>query len=368
MDLKEKAKALPSKPGVYLMKDSLENIIYIGKSKNLRNRVSQYFTSSDNLPPKIIEMVNNIKAFDYIITDTELDALLLECRLIKEIKPLYNRKLKNDNSYPYIKITVNEDYPRILIENIKKDDGSIYFGPYTSLSCVERVVDVIKENFPIRNCKSFYDRKNNSGCLNYHLGKCKGVCIGLLSKVEYLEGIKGILSLLEGKDEDIVNKLEYKMKEASAKLNFKLAAKYRDQLTGLKHALYRQRIIDILNRKERIIAFEIINDYLGKLFLFIGSRVVYEEIINIKALNAERLKEHIRSIMYKYFNKQDLDNIVFSKEEIDRAQILYSYLDNKKDIFYFKVTEKLMDKEMEQCINRRLEKLIKNIFIDDMKN
>lgn len=360
MDLRAKAKALPNKPGVYIMEDSLGNIIYIGKSKNLRNRVSQYFTSSDNLPPKIIEMINNIKAFDYIITDTELDALLLECRLIKEIKPMYNRKLKNDNSYPYIKITVNEDYPRVLIENTKKDDGSIYFGPYTSLSCVERVVEVIKENFPIRNCKSFYDRKNNSGCLNYHLGKCKGVCIGLLSKVEYLEGIKGILSLLEGKDEDIINKLEYKMKEASAKLNFKLAAKYRDQLTGLRHVLYRQRIVDILNRRERIIAFEIINDYLGKLFLFIGSRIVYEEIINIKVLNAERLKEHIRNIIFKYFVEEDSDNIVFSEMEIDRAQILYSYLNNKKDIFHFKVTKELLNEDMEQTLSRHLDRLIKN--------
>ena len=189
ISLEDKLKNLPEKPGVYIMRDEYNEIIYIGKAINLKNRVRQYFQNSKNQNPKVAAMVERITDLEYIITDSELEALILECNLIKKHRPKYNVMLKDDKQYPYIKITVKEDYPRLLIVREIKKDGAKYFGPYTDVTAVNRTIDLLKGLFPIRYCSKNISRAigKERPCLNYHIKKCIGPCRGNVSKEQYRE-------------------------------------------------------------------------------------------------------------------------------------------------------------------------------------
>ena len=195
-DIQEQLKKLPAEPGVYLMKDQFNNIIYVGKAISLKNRVRQYFQSSKNHSSKVKSMVKNIKSFEYIITDSELEALILECNLIKQYRPKYNVLLRDDKTYPYIKVTTNEDYPRVLkVRRVLKDKAK-YFGPYTNLTAVNDTLEIIRNTYPIRTCNIDIDKaiKNNMRpCLNMHIKKCVGPCTGNISKEEYNEMVEDII-------------------------------------------------------------------------------------------------------------------------------------------------------------------------------
>ena len=204
LDIKEKIKNLPASPGVYLMKDSLQSIIYVGKSKNLKSRMGSYFINSKSHSPKVVKLVKNLKDFYYILTDTEFEAFMLECKLIREIKPIYNRMMKNTLSYTYIKI--NSDFSNIQASNESiKDDGNLYFGPYTNKSTVERALKGIKECYIIM-CSGNY--KKTSPCLNYSLGTCIGLCFDPLAKEEYKNILGEIVKLLSGSDISILRKID----------------------------------------------------------------------------------------------------------------------------------------------------------------
>ena len=207
MDLREKVKNLPSTPGVYLMKDSMQGTIYVGKSKNLKNRVSSYFVNSKSHSPKVVKLVKNIRDFEYILTDTEFEALILECKLIKEIKPIYNKKMKSPLSYTYIKI--DKDYNNIEISNNSvTDDGNFYFGPYTSKGTVEKALDGIKEYYKIM-CSGNY--KKASPCLNYSLGSCIGYCFDDTAKEDYTNILRKIVDTLSGSNKIIIEEMEHSM-------------------------------------------------------------------------------------------------------------------------------------------------------------
>lgn len=249
-DIQEHLKTLPSSPGVYLMKNKSGKVIYVGKAVSLKNRVRQYFQSSRNHSDKVKSMVKNIDSFEYIITDSELEALILECNLIKKYKPKYNILLRDDKTYPYIKITMAEDYPRVKkVRRIVKD-GSKYFGPYSNVAAVNDTLDIIRDMYPIRTCNIDIDRaiKNNvRPCLNYHIKKCVGPCNGNVSKKEYMEMINEISMFLSGREEKLISILEIKMKEASKNLNFEEAAKFRDQINSLKEVIEKQKISNVQN-------------------------------------------------------------------------------------------------------------------------
>jgi excinuclease ABC subunit C len=209
-DIQEQLKKLPEQPGVYIMKDEHGNIIYIGKAINLKNRVRQYFQASANHSPKVLAMVARIREFEYIVTDSELEALILECNLIKKHKPKFNILLKDDKHYPYIKVTMNEEYPRVLMTRRIDKDGAKYFGPYSNAAAVYETIDVIKKLFPIKTCNKVFPRDigKTRPCLNYYIYQCLGPCQGDINKEEYRNLMKDICSFLNGKHEDIVKRLE----------------------------------------------------------------------------------------------------------------------------------------------------------------
>ncbi|MFL0269003.1 excinuclease ABC subunit UvrC [Candidatus Clostridium radicumherbarum] len=244
-DFEYQLKILPDKPGVYLMKNSLGEVIYVGKAKILKNRVRQYFQSSKNHSEKVKAMVKNIAEFENIVTDSEMEALILECNLIKKYRPKYNILLKDDKHYPFIKITTNEDYPRVFMTRILAKDGAKYFGPYTDVSAVYETLDLIKKVFPIRTCKMVIKEgeTNIRPCLNYHIGLCNAPCAGLVSKEDYGKLVQDIIDLLSGKDKHVLRELKIEMEAAAEKLEFENAASYRDKIAAVLKIVEKQKII-----------------------------------------------------------------------------------------------------------------------------
>lgn len=244
-DFEYQLKVLPDKPGVYLMKSSLGEIIYVGKAKVLKNRVRQYFQSSKNHSEKVKAMVKNITEFEYIVTDSEMEALILECNLIKKYRPKYNILLKDDKHYPFIKITTNEDFPRIFITRMLAKDGAKYFGPYPDSSAIYETIELLKKIFPLRNCKKSIkeDGEKTRPCLNYHIGLCNAPCGGYISKKDYSKIVSNIIDLLSGRDKNILKSLKEEMERASENLEFEKAAVIRDKVLAVGKITEKQKII-----------------------------------------------------------------------------------------------------------------------------
>lgn len=243
-NIQEELKKLPEKPGVYLMHDKNDEIIYVGKAIILKNRVRQYFQSSKKHTAKIQKMVSQIAWFEYIITGSELEALVLECNLIKEYRPKYNTMLKDDKSYPYIKVTVNEEYPRILFARTIKRDKAKYFGPYTSATAVKSTIELARKIYQVRSCNRRLpkDIGKERPCLYYHMKQCKAPCQGYISSQEYSQSVKRAMEFLKGNYKEVVEQLEKKMMDASRELEFELAAEYRDLIADVKRVSEHQNI------------------------------------------------------------------------------------------------------------------------------
>ncbi|WP_244835496.1 excinuclease ABC subunit UvrC [Clostridium sp. BJN0001] len=243
-DFEAQLKILPDKPGVYLMKNSLGEIIYVGKAKILKNRVRQYFRNSKNHTEKVKAMVKNVAEFEYIVTDSEMEALILECNLIKKYTPKYNILLKDDKTYPFIKITINEDFPRVFITRKFAKDGSKYFGPYPNAGAVHQTINLIRKIFPLRTCKKYIKEgaAYTRPCLNYHIKKCKAPCNGMISKEEYGKMISQIIDILSGKDKSFINTLKEHMNEASENLQFEKAALFRDKILAISAIEEKQKV------------------------------------------------------------------------------------------------------------------------------
>ena len=254
-DFQYQLKILPENPGVYLMKNSLGEIIYVGKAKILKNRVRQYFQNSKNHSEKVRVMVKNIAEFEYIVTDSEMEALILECNLIKKYSPKYNIALKDDKFYPFIKITIKEDFPRLFVTRNFAKDGSRYFGPYTNVMAVHETLNLIKKIFPIRNCKRnvIEGEKTTRPCLNYHINKCPGPCGGYISKAKYGEMINEVIDILSGTDKSLVNNLKQEMQELSSKLEFEKAALVRNKILAIQSLVEKQKIFKVSEADEDFI-------------------------------------------------------------------------------------------------------------------
>lgn len=254
-DFEHQLKILPDKPGVYIMKNSLGEVIYVGKAKVLKNRVRQYFQNSKNHTEKVRAMVKNIAEFEYIITDSEMEALILECNLIKKYSPKYNIALKDDKFYPFIKITTNEDFPRVYVTRNFAKDGNRYFGPYTDGTAVYQVMDLIKKAFPLRTCRRVIidGGETTRPCLNYHIHLCKGPCGALVSKEEYWEMINEIIDILSGKDTSITKALKEEMEQAAEELEFEKAAKLRDKILSIEAIITKQKMFTVKEGDEDFI-------------------------------------------------------------------------------------------------------------------
>ncbi len=255
-NFEEELKKLPSKPGVYIMRDAADVILYVGKAINLHNRVRSYFRENIGRGPAIDKMVTLIARFEYIVTDSELEALVLENNLIKEHSPKYNTLLKDDKTYPYIKVTVGEEYPRILFSRTMKKDKSKYFGPYTSAAAVKDTIELLNKLYQLRTCNRNLPKDTGieRPCLNYHIKQCLAPCQGYVSKEEYREQVAGALEFLNGNYNPILNSLEEKMKAAAESLEFEEAAKYRDLYNSVKQVSQKQKITDSVGEDKDIIA------------------------------------------------------------------------------------------------------------------
>ena len=280
-DIDEELKKLPTCPGVYMHKDRLGTVIYVGKAVNLRNRVRQYFRNSSQHSPKVRSMVSNIAEFDYITCGTEMEALILECNLIKKYMPKYNILLKDDKTYPYIEVTMSEEFPRVIRTREVKRDENRYFGPYSDSTAVWRILKMIDEMYPLKKCSTLHFPENTRPCLNYFIGKCKGICVGQADREEYLEMIRDILGILGGRDAGVIRKLERKMMEASDALKYEEAAKYRDYIRALRSLSEKQRatmvrehdidiLIPIRTHRNQIVAQYRVRE--GKM---IGREIIY---------------------------------------------------------------------------------------------
>lgn len=255
-DFEEELKKLPNKPGVYIMRDALDTILYVGKAVNLHNRVRSYFRPNIGRGPAIDKMVTLVARFEYIVTDTELEALVLENNLIKEYSPKYNTLLKDDKTYPYIKVTVGEDFPRIMFSREMKKDKAKYFGPYTSAAAVKDTIDLLNKLYQLRTCNRNLpkDIGVDRPCLNHHIKQCAAPCQGYISKEEYALKIEGVLAFLNGNYNSILKDLEQKMQAAAENLEFEEAAKYRDLYASVKSVAQKQKINEGVGEDKDIVA------------------------------------------------------------------------------------------------------------------
>jgi len=285
-DFSEELKKLPDKPGVYIMHSDTDEIIYVGKAINLKNRVRQYFQNSKNKSPKVAAMVSHIAYFEYIVTASEMEALLLECNLIKEHRPKYNVMLKDDKTYPYIKVTIAEEYPRIFITRKYVKDKNRYFGPITDATAARETVDIIHKLFPIRKCRKSLPKEigRERPCLNHHIGQCLAPCDGLVSAEEYRKVVDEAIAVLEGKYDYIIKYLEGIMYAASDELDFEKAAATRDKINGIKKIMEKQRISNTGIGDSDVIAFSrAMDEALVQVFFIRGGKLSGREHFLINA-------------------------------------------------------------------------------------
>lgn len=358
MDLKAKIKKLPSSPGVYLMKDSQNSVIYVGKSRNLKNRVSSYFVNSKSHSPKVVKLVNNLKDFDYILTDTEFEAFMLECKLIKSIKPIYNKKMKNPMSYVYVRINTNRNNPGIWISNNKDDsDGSLYFGPYSNRNTVERGIQGIKEECRIL-CSN--NSKKYSQCLNYSMGLCIGTCLGEPVIEEYTGILDKITKLLNGADREILDRMEKNMNNATSKLDFENAAKYRDYINATRYLISSAKAAKFTRANKHIVLIEYIEENTFKFFLIKGSKVLFSDKYIIDGFEHLKLINILKRNILFYFREADIAQpLEISKFEIDEAHIIYSYIKKKENACrYIIIPESWIQKGLQKNIIEALNSLL----------
>ena len=334
--IEEELKKLPRSPGVYIMHDKTDEIIYVGKAISLRNRVRQYFQKSTNKTAKIEQMVSKISYFEYIVTDSELEALILECNLIKEHRPRYNTMLKDDKSYPYIKVTVGEEYPRIIMaRDVKRSasDKSRYFGPYTSAGAVKDTIELLRKLYKIRTCNRSLpkDIGKKRPCLNYHIRQCYAPCMGYISPEEYRKSIDEALKFLSGHYGDIIKSLEEKMYAASEKMEFEEAAEYRDLLASVKKIAQKQKITSEHGIDRDIIAYAIDNDEaVVQVFFMREGKLMGREHFYIR-VPADGKSTLLSSFIKQYYSGTPfVPKELIVSEEIEDGEVISEYLSIKR--------------------------------------
>jgi len=353
MTLQDKIQALPNSPGVYLMKNKEDKIIYVGKAVSLKNRVKSYFQAKPHDSAKTRALVKNIQDIEYILTDSELEALILECNLIKKHRPKYNISLKDDKTYPYLRIT-KEDFPRVLVTRKLIKDGSKYFGPYTSVTSLRETVELLQKLFRFRNCNPGTFNANRA-CLNAHIERCSAPCVGKISKAEYNENIKQIILFLEGKQEDLVQNLEQEMQKAAAELNFEKAALLRDQIQSIKQIMERQKIVSEDSVDQDVIAMARgFNESCVQIFFVRNGKIIGRENYFLKGTDDTDRAEIIQSFIKQYYNSQDLIPAqILIETDIPEAKILEQWLTKKRGSrVYINVPKRGKKKDLVDLVGR----------------
>ncbi len=326
-DLKKKLAALPMCPGVYIMKDSSGNVIYVGKSKVLKNRVSQYFVNLASHTQKTRVMVSQIDDFEYIITDSEAEALALECNLIKKYRPKYNILLKDDKQYPYIKITVNEEFPRIFITRQVKKDGGAYFGPYMTTPAIKEAVEEIRKIFKLRTCKKNITNKNERPCLYYQIGQCSAPCAKKITSSAYKDTVSDVINILNGKYEKIIEELSSNMQEASKNLDFEVAAQYRDKIKSITTLGENQKISSATDENMDVIGiYKEGNNFCIQIFYYRSGKTVGAEYFTLENELSEPGEVAENFVKQFYFTSSKIPRTVLVSEEMDDAVAISEWL------------------------------------------
>lgn len=333
-DIQEELKKLPGKPGVYLMHGEKDEIIYVGKAISLKNRVRQYFQSSRNKGPKIEQMVTHITRFEYIITDSELEALVLECNLIKEHRPKYNTMLMDDKSYPFIKVTVQEPFPRIMLARQMKKDKAKYFGPYTSVGAVRDTIELIRKLYKIRSCNRRLPRDIGleRPCLNYHIHQCDAPCQGYVDQQEYRESIDQVLQFLNGNYDLILGDLQRKMEEASEAMEYERAIEYRDLLQSVQKIAQKQKITDTAGDDRDIVAMaKDLEDAVVQVFFVRNGRLIGRDHFFLRLTGDETKGEILSSFIKQFYaGTPYLPAELMMQEEPGDMELLEEWLTEKR--------------------------------------
>lgn len=333
-DFQEELKKLPHCPGVYIMHDANDNIIYVGKAINLHNRVRSYFRKNIGRGPQIDKMVTLIARFEYIVTDSELEALVLENNLIKEHSPKYNTMLKDDKTYPYIKVTVSEDYPRVLFCRQMKKDRSRYFGPYTSAGAVKDTIELINKLFCLRTCNRNLSKEvgGERACLNYHIGQCLAPCQGKITREEYQEQVKGALAFLNGNYQDTLKELEQKMQRASENLDFEEAIRYRDMYNSVKQIASKQKMEESDGEDKDIIALACDDrDAVVQVFFARGGKLIGREHFYMAHVSETPKKQILLDFVKQFYaGTPFIPRELILQEEIEDIQVIEQWLTERK--------------------------------------
>ncbi|MCI9428701.1 MAG: excinuclease ABC subunit UvrC [Lachnospiraceae bacterium] len=332
--IEEELKKLPKQPGVYIMHDAEDTILYVGKAINLHSRVRSYFRPNIGRGPQIDKMVNLIDYFEYIVTDSELEALVLENNLIKEHSPKYNTLLKDDKTYPYIKVTMGEQYPRVVFSREMKKDRSRYFGPYTSAAAVKDTIELINKLYQLRTCNKKFPRdfQADRPCLNYHIGLCKAPCQGDISEEEYGRQLEGVLDFLNGSYGTITKELEQKMKEASENMDFEEAIRYRELLQSVRAVSQKQKITDTDGEDKDIIALaKEETDAVVQVFFIRGGKLIGREHFYMTHVSDGTKGEILQSFVKQFYSGTPfIPKELMLQEEIEEMKIIETWLSQRK--------------------------------------
>ena len=335
-DIEEELKKLPAKPGVYLMHDADDTIIYVGKAVSLKNRVRQYFQESraKRRGPKIEQMISLIDHFEYIVTDSELEALVLECNLIKEHRPKYNTMLMDDKSYPFIKVTVQEDYPRILVARTMKKDKAKYFGPYTSGQAVRETVELIRKLYQIRVCNKKLPKEQGKDrpCLYYHIHQCKAPCQGYVSPEEYQKQIRQALDFLNGNFRDTIKDLQEKMMQESEAMNYEKAMEYRDMIDHIRRIGERQKITNSDSEDKDVIALAMDQeDAVAQIFFIRSGKLIGREHYYLHVGEGDTKSQVLLSFIKQFYaGTPFIPRELMLSEEIEEQELIEEYLSRKR--------------------------------------
>lgn len=333
MTPEEKLKYLPDKPGVYLFRDAGGIIIYVGKALSLKNRVRSYFQSAAALSVKVRSLMSRAADFEYIVTDSEVEALILEANLIKEHRPRYNVSLRDDKSYPYIKVTLNEEYPRAHITRRLVKDGGRYYGPYTRAGAVHETLSLLKRLFPLRSCKQKEFAIKSRPCLNYHIKRCTGPCCGMIEKENYLSMVREVCLFLEGKQEELVKRLTRRMEDASEKLEFERAAEIRDQLRSIKDILEKQKVISSgAGDQDAVAMARGVDDCCVMVFFIRNGKLLGRERFILNGTQGDGRAEVLTAFIKQYYHRADFipSEILVSDLEPAEMEVISSWLAGKK--------------------------------------
>ncbi|MCF2683557.1 excinuclease ABC subunit UvrC [Faecalicatena contorta] len=364
-DIQEELKKLPGKPGVYIMHDEKDAIIYVGKAISLKNRVRQYFQSSRNKGVKIEQMVTHISRFEYIVTDSELEALVLECNLIKEHRPKYNTMLMDDKTYPFIKVTVEEPYPRVMMARRMVKDKSKYFGPYTSAGAVKDTIELIRKLYHIRSCNRNLpkDIGKERPCLNYHIHQCEAPCQGYVSRETYRKSIQEVLHFLNGYYAPILKELEDKMQAASEALEFEKAIEYRELLSSVQQIAQKQKITDTAGDDRDILAAALEGeDAVVQVFFIRGGRLIGRDHFYLKVAKEDTSGEILSSFVKQFYaGTPYIPAELMLPEEIEDQELVEEWLTKKRGHrVHLKVPKKGTKEKLVELAQKNAQMVLKN--------